>query len=74
MSLGAGFLAIEGFGIGGLMKRAFSTADEPPSQGPHTRKRAITKEDGGDSVFFRLPQVRITLLSLLLSECVHPLR
>ncbi len=73
MCLGAGFLAIEGFGVG-LMKRVHSTSDDPLYEGLHTRKRAITKEDDGDSMFFRLPQVRIALLSLLLPECVHPLR
>ncbi len=58
LSLGSGFLAQERFGVN-LMKMAFSTADEPPSQGPLTRKRSITEVDDGDSVFFRLPQVRI---------------
>ncbi len=73
LPLRAGYLAKERFGVR-LMKMVLSTADERPSQGTCTRKRAMTKEDDGDSVFFRLPQVRITFLSLLLSECVHTLR
>ncbi len=57
LQFGAGFLAKERFGVS-LTKMVLSSTDDRPSRGPRTRKRAMAKEDDGDSVFFRFPQVR----------------